>query len=59
MFNSLLTIAFGVLAVLASTGKIQLSKDPAKNQEYLAKYGMILRVLGILLIVCGVVLLFA
>jgi uncharacterized membrane protein YidH (DUF202 family) len=59
LMDSLLTAAFGVLAVLASYGKIQLSKDSAKNQEYLGKYGKLLRVLGIILIVAGVALFLA
>jgi hypothetical protein len=59
LMDSLLTAAFGALAVLASYGKIQLSKDPAKNQEYLGKYGKLLRILGFLLIITGVALAFA
>ena len=55
MINGLIMIAAGIFAILASSGKIQLSKDPDKNSEYLARYGTLIRVLGVVLIVIGAI----
>ena len=58
MIDGLITIAFGAFALMASYGKIQLSKNSEKNSEYLAKYGTLLRILGIILIVVGIIMAF-
>ena len=56
MIDNLLTAAFGILIALMGFGKIPVSKNPVKNQEYLNKYGKLLRVGGIILIVIGLFL---
>ncbi len=56
MFDTLITIALGLLVLLMGLGKIPVSMNPGKNQEYLNKYGMLLRVGGIVLIVVGLLL---
>ena len=56
MIDNLITIALGILVTLMGFGKILISKDAAKNQEYLNKYGTLLRVGGIFVIVLGIVL---
>jgi len=49
-------LALGVLATLMGYGKIPMSKDPVKNEEYLQKIGKILRICGIIMIVAGLFL---
>ena len=49
MIDDLIGIALGILVTLMGFGKINVSKDPVKNQEYLARYGIVLRVGGIVL----------
>jgi hypothetical protein len=53
MIDALLTNAFGILINLTSFGKIDVSKDRLRNQEYLNGDGMVLRVGGIVLIAVG------
>ena len=53
MIDNLITIALGILVTLMGFGKVRLSKNEEKNREYLDKYGMILRIGGIVLIVIG------
>ena len=56
MFDNLITAALGVLVLLMAYGKIPVSKDAEKNQEYLNKYGRYLRIGGIVLIIIGAIL---
>ncbi len=56
MLDNVITAALGILLALMGVGKIPISKNALKNQEYLDKYGMLPRVGGIVLIVMGVVL---
>jgi hypothetical protein len=56
MFDDLLTAALGILVALMGFGKIPISKNIEKNQEYLGKYGGFLRIGGIILIVIGALL---
>ena len=56
MIDNLLTAAFGILLALMGFGRIPISKNALKNQEYLNKYGIILRACGIILIVIGFLL---
>jgi hypothetical protein len=56
MIDNLIMIAFGILGTLVGFGKIQVSKNALKNQEYLKKYGNLIRVCGIVLIGIGVLL---
>lgn len=53
MIDNVITIALGILVALMGFGKVRLSKNDEKNREYLDKYGMILRIGGIVLIVIG------
>ena len=59
MFDSLLTVAFGILLALMGFGKVPVSKNSSKNEEYLKKYGKVLRVGGIILAIIGIVLSFS
>jgi cell division protein FtsX len=56
MLDNLLTAALGILVTLMGFGKIPVSKNTEKNREYLDKYGAILRIGGIMLIVIGLLL---
>jgi hypothetical protein len=56
MFDNLLMVALGILSVLMGYGKVAVSKNASKNEEYLKKYGTLLRVCGIILISAGVLL---
>jgi multisubunit Na+/H+ antiporter MnhB subunit len=56
MIDNLIMVAVGIVATLMGFGKIPVSKNALKNREYLEKYGKLVRVCGILLIVIGVVL---
>lgn len=47
-------IVFGVLLSLYGFGKIQASKNPEKNAEWLSKYGKFLRIAGPCLVVIGI-----
>ena len=53
MIDSLLTIAIGIYATLAGFGKVRLSNNAAKNREFLDRFGTMMRVGGILLIIVG------
>jgi len=53
MIDDLITTAIGILVIFAGFGKITLSKNPEKNQEYLKKYGAYLRIGGIVLTTLG------
>jgi hypothetical protein len=59
MIDSLLMAAFGILITLMGYGKVRMSRDPVKNQEYLNKYGNILRICGIIMIGAGLILVIA
>jgi len=56
MIDNLIMVAFGILGTLMGFGKIPVSKNALKNEEYLKKYGKIIRVCGIALIGIGVLL---
>ena len=56
MIDNLIMVAVGILATFVGFGKISVSKNALKNQEYLEKYGNLIRVCGILLISIGVLL---
>lgn len=56
MMDNLIMVAFGILVALMGFGKIPVGKNALKNQEYLKKYGNLLRVCGIILIGTGVLL---
>lgn len=58
MFDNLLMAALGILSVLMGYGKIPVSKIASKNQEYLNKYGTLLRVCGFILMGAGVLMFF-
>ncbi len=47
-------IVVGVLLSLYGFGKIQASKNPEKNEEWLSKYGKFLKIAGPCLIVIGI-----
>ncbi len=47
-------IVSGVLISLYGFGKIQASKNPEKNEEWLSKYGKFLKIAGPCLIVIGI-----
>ena len=53
MIDNIITIALGILVALMGFGKVRVSKDAVKNQEYLDKYGKFLRIGGIILIAVG------
>lgn len=56
MIDNILTASLGILLIVAGYGKVPLSKNPAKNQEYLNKYGAILRIGGIVMTTIGILL---
>jgi len=56
MFDNLLTAALGILVTLMGFGKIPVSKNAEKNREYLDKYGVFLRIGGIMLVAIGLLL---
>ena len=56
MIDNFIMVAFGILATLVGFGKIPASKNALKNQEYLKKYGILIRVCGIALTGIGVLL---
>ena len=47
-------IVLGVFVSLYGFGKIQASKDPGKNEEWLSKYGKFLKIAGPCLFVIGI-----
>ena len=53
MIDDIITTAIGIFVIFAGFGKITLSKNPEKNQEYLKKYGAFLRIGGIVLTTLG------
>ena len=55
MVDGLITAGLGVLVTLMGFGKVNVSKDPLKNAEYLNKYGLLLRAGGVVLIAIGAV----
>ena len=52
-------IVFGVVMALYGFGKIQASKNPEKNAEWLSKYGKFLKIGGLCLIAVGILVLIA
>jgi len=56
MIDNLIMIVVGIVATLMGFGKIPVSKNALKNEEYLKKYGNLIRVCGILLLVIGLLL---
>ena len=59
MFDNLVMVAIGILVTLMGFGKVPVSKDSAKNAEYLQKYGKILRIGGIIVIALSLFLAFS
>lgn len=59
MIDGLVMIALGLWATLVGFGKVALSKNPEANAEKLTSYGKLFRIGGILIIVCGIVLILA
>jgi len=59
MIDNLITVAIGIVATLMGFGRIPVSKNALKNKEYLEKYGKLIRVCGIILIVTGLLLTFS
>ena len=47
-------ILVGILLTLYGLGKIQASKNPEKNKEWLSKYGKFLKIAGPCLVVVGI-----
>ncbi|MCF6147144.1 MAG: hypothetical protein E3K37_00620 [Candidatus Kuenenia sp.] len=48
-------IVVGILLSLYGFGKLQASKNPEKNAEWLSKYGTFLKIAGPILIVIGII----
>ena len=56
LINGVFLLAAGLFAVLVSYGKVNISKDRTANAQYIGKYGGLFRIVGIVMIVCGVAL---
>ena len=57
-FTALIPIAGGVFGLLAATGVVRVSKDAQANEQWVQKYGSLIKVISPLLIVFGLAQLF-
>lgn len=54
-FDTIFELFLGVILILYGFGKIQASKDPEKNATWLAKYGIILKIGGFVMLIIGAI----
>ncbi len=57
--SGLIGVVGGVYAFLVGAGRVPASRDPEAMDQYLEKYGKILKVLGVVVAVGGLVRLLA
>jgi hypothetical protein len=53
-WSGLISIAFGIYVLLASFRIIQLSKNPEANEQWLRKFGSMMKILGPIVILGGI-----
>ena len=55
MVDALLSVGLGVVCFLAGRGTWKVSKDPTANAAFLAKWGRLLRIGGVVIILTALV----
>ena len=56
--EGLISIFIGMMTFLMATGKIAVSKNPTKNEEWIKQYGRFLKISSPLIIIFGLLTLF-
>lgn len=56
--DGIFNIAIGLFCFLVASGNVQVSKDPEKGALWLQKYGKLIKICGVFLLIFGIIQLF-